>query len=303
MIEASANASTYRVGETLRGAQVAKQSGRETSTESFIEYLDGVEVRIIFRRARANHVDRTLIHIGFRDQVVARLRGIGRKVLFGKRRTLGPIREGLLQFRFHGSRIEIAYDPEDDVVGMHIGVVPLDQVLLGDGGDGRVLRIAAVGIVGPVGEPRDLAPDDAVDVIVAPRNRVECIALGKLEFIGAKRRILQQVHEDFEDIVKVALQARPADGGGINAAASFDFGGAGFEVVVELIAGLRFRSACAPDFSVHVGQADFASRFEPGTTANAGDAINQRQLMIFLQEDDHAVGKNHTFGFRSMEIR
>ena len=44
---------------------------------------------------------------------------------------------------------------------------------------------------------------------------------------------------------------------GIRTAAGFDFRGANFEEVVELIAGLGLGAAGAPDFTVDVDQAGF----------------------------------------------
>ncbi len=76
--------------------------------------------------------------------------------------------------------------------------------------------------------------------------------LREVEFVGAEFGILQQVGEDFEDIVEVTFQATQADGGGINTAAGFDFGRTHFQKIVELIAGLGLGAASAPDFAENI---------------------------------------------------
>ena len=80
-----------------------------------------------------------------------------------------------------------------------------------------------------------------------------------------------------------------ADGGGVGAAAGFDLGGADFEEVVELVAGLGLGAAGAPDFAVDVDRPVFVGRLVDRTATDAGRAVNQRQFVILLQEDHHAV--------------
>ena len=62
-----------------------------------------------------------------------------------------------------------------------------------------------------------------------------------------------------------------------------------FEEIIELVAGLSLGAAGAPDFSVDVDQSRFVAGFVDRSAANAGGAINERQFMIFLEEDHHAV--------------
>src|SRR5580704_18765960 len=122
---------------------------------------------------------------------------------------------------------------------MNVGAVPCDEILAGDGGDGGILRLAGIGIVLTISQPGGFTGRDAANLIVAPRDAVFCLLLSKLDLVGAEFRILQEVGEDFEYIVEVALQAAQSDGGGIGTAAGLDLGGTHFEKVVELVAGLR----------------------------------------------------------------
>ena len=62
--------------------------------------------------------------------------------------------------------------------------------------------------------------------------------LRQIELVGAEFGRAQQVNEDFENVVEVSLQAGERNGGGVGVAVGFNFGGADFEVVVELVAGL-----------------------------------------------------------------
>ena len=74
-----------------------------------------------------------------------------------------------------------------------------------------------------------------------------------------------------------------------------------FEVIVELVAGLRFGAASTPDFAIQRDQPDLPGRFGARTPTNAGHAFNQRQLMIFLQEHHHTVLELNPFGFLGMK--
>ena len=98
---------------------------------------------------------------------------------------------------------------------------------------------------------------DFADLVVAAGDAVVFFFLGDVDFVGAEFGIPQHVDEDLEDIVEVGLQAGEADGGGVWAAAGFDFRGADFKEVVELIAGLGLGAAGAPDFAVDIDQAGF----------------------------------------------
>ena len=73
--------------------------------------------------------------------------------------------------------------------------------------------------------------------------------------------MLQQIGEDFENVVEVAFQAGQADARGIGPAAGFHFRGAHFEEVVQLIAGLGLGSTGAPDFAEQFDESDFSRGF------------------------------------------
>ena len=173
-------------------------------------------------------------------------------LFFGTLRTFRPRIESLAQPGFHGDGVEVTGDAENDVVGVNVFVVPVDQVLARDGGNGRVLRHAGVGIVGAVGQLDGFALGNFADLVVAAGDAVVFFLLGDVDFVGAEFGILQHVDEGFEDVVEVTFEAREVDRRGVRTAAGFHLGRADFEEVVELIAGLGLGAAGAPDFAVNI---------------------------------------------------
>ncbi len=139
--------------------------------------------------------------------------------------------------------------------------MPIDQILPRDGGDGRVLGLASVRIVRTVGQLLRLTANDSAHIVITTGNGVVHFFLRQIDFVGAEFGLAQQVIERLENIVEIALQARPRDGGRIGVAAGLNLGGANFEVIVELVAGLCLGSASAPDFAVNVEHADFVRGF------------------------------------------
>ena len=146
------------------------------------------------------------------------------------------------------------------MIRMNVGFVPVEQILAGDGCDGGILRLARIGIVGTVGQFAGFARSNCSDLIIASRDAVVGLLLCEVELVGTEFGILQQIGEDFENIVEIALQTRQADGGRVRAAAGFYFSGTHLQEVVELVSGLRLSAACAPDFSKDANQPNFGSR-------------------------------------------
>ena len=178
------------VGQAALGANVVEQARGEAAAEGFVEHVDRVVVGIVARGAEPDHVNVALVHVIFRDQVVA---GLGRRVLhiiLRKRRTFRPGVECGAQAGFHGGGIEVAADAENDVVGMNVAAVPVDQILTRDGGDGGVFGHAGVGIVGAVSQLDGFAVRDFADVVVAAGNAVAFFLLRDVDFVGAEFRIL-----------------------------------------------------------------------------------------------------------------
>ena len=76
MPEIGANAAADAVGEAALGANVVEQARRKAAAESFVENADGVVVGIVARGSERDHVNVALVHILFRDQIVAGLGGL-----------------------------------------------------------------------------------------------------------------------------------------------------------------------------------------------------------------------------------
>src|SRR6266851_5177718 len=79
------------------------------------------------------------------------------------------------------------------------------------------------------------------------------------------------------------------------------------EMVVEsavlLVAGLALGASGAPDFAVDIDQADFVSGLGAGAAANPGYAVDERQFVVLLQKDDHAIRQDKAVGFLGMKRR
>src|SRR4029077_18576514 len=175
--------------------------------------------------------------------------------------ALGPGFEGGAQSGLHGRRIEIATYAENDVIGVNILLVPVDQVLARDRSDGGVLGHACVRIIGTVSEFGGLTVSDPSHIVVSPGDAIFLALFGDIDLVIAEFRILQYVLESFENVVKVALEAGEADRGGIRSWASFHLGGTHFEKIVKLVAGLGLGAAGTPDFAKDVDKARLIRRF------------------------------------------
>ncbi len=220
-----------------------------------------------------------------------------------RHRTFRPRLECLTQTRFHRLGIEVAGDAEDDVVGINELLMPADQVLTCYRGDGRVFRNARVRVVFAVDDDAALASDDGVDVIVTAGNRGVHLPLGELQLVGTELGIVQQIEIHLEDGVEVALQAVERDGGRVGLIIGLDLGGARFEEIVHFVAGLTLRPASSPDIAVKIGEAGLVRRLVNRAPANASGCADQRQFVVGLKEDDHAVRQLNTRRLGRRECR
>ena len=254
-------------------------------------------------RTGRDHAHVRLIHILLINEIVAGLGGMGLDFRLGNRRSFGQTGEGVLQFLFHRSGIEVATDADDHVVGVDVFLMPGEQVIALDRLERGVLHLASVRIVGTVGKLGGLARGNRAGIVVAAGDRLGILLLGEVELVGAEFGIVNQIENDLEHVVEIVLEAGPSEGGRVNAAAGFDLGGAALEVIVHLIAGLGFRAAGAPDIAIELDETDLLRRFVTRSTANADGAVNQREFVIFLQENHQAVGQLDALGLSRMEGR
>ena len=110
-------------------------------------------------------------------------------LILRQRGTLGRGCKCGAQLGFHRGRIEIAADAENNIVGIHVGFVPIDQVLPRYCSNGGILGDASVGIIGAVCKSSGFALRDLADLVVSAGNGVEGPLLGDVEFVVAKLRI------------------------------------------------------------------------------------------------------------------
>ena len=160
--------------------------------------------------------------------------------------------------------------------------MPLDQVFARDRIHGVVLGDASVGTVRAIGERGGFTPGNLIGIVIAARDGGAHLPLGESKLVIAKSRIFEHVEHDVEDIVEVAFQARPGKAGGVESAAGFDFGSAGFKKIIEFVAALAGGPAGAPGLAIDANQPDLVSGFNPRAATNANGAIDEWELMVFL---------------------
>ena len=88
--------------------------------------------------------------------------------------------------------------------------------------------------------------------------------MASCELVGFEGGVEQEIDGGGEDGVEVALEARPADGGGGGAAGGLDRCGFGFELIVELVAVDGGGAAGAPGLAVDGDEADLVRRARRG---------------------------------------
>jgi hypothetical protein len=86
-----------------------------------------------------------------------------------------------------------------------------EEVVACDRGDRGVLRLARVRSVDAVAQLRRLAAGDALRLVVAARDGAVGLGLGEVDLLLAEGRVLQDVDDDGEDGVEVALQQLERD--------------------------------------------------------------------------------------------
>src|SRR6266702_6272569 len=150
-------------------AEASTHRLHDTRTEAAGEYLvhdaERVVVGIAALGAEADDLHVGLVHVFLVDEVNAGLRS-GEFAL--ERVDLGPVRkrlEDLAQLGFHFRGVEVAADGDDDVAGRDGAVVPLLQVVEGDGVDGGVFSLASVWAAGAVDDLGRFAARDRSCVV------------------------------------------------------------------------------------------------------------------------------------------
>ncbi len=291
------------VGEALGGSNVVKQAGRKSTAESFVEHRESKVIGILARDAERHHLNVALIYVGLVDLVVSRLGWFELDFWIGRRRAQGPRREGLAQTRLHLRRIKVADHAENNIVGVDVLAVPLDQILARDRRHGCIFGLAGIGIIRAIREFGCFPSCNLRGIVVAARDAVVHPLLRDFNLVGAELRISQQVGEHLKHVVEIFFQARPTYGCRIGASAGLDLGCALFEIVVELISGLGLGAAGAPHFAVDVHQPGLVCRNRALAAANASRAVDHRQFVVFLKKNHHAIRQLDSFRLLRVKCR
>jgi len=167
--------------------------------------------------------------------------------------------------------------------------VPGLEIGQGDRADGGELGLARVGAVDAVDQLVRFTPGDLVLVVVAAHDGSGLLLLGQLQFIRAELGMKQQIHGQRKDLVGVAFERVPGEGGGVIVASSLDVRGLGFEQVVHGVAVHFGRAAGAPCLPVKADQAGFRWSLIARAARDEHRAVDEGKLVVFLQKDHDAV--------------
>ena len=165
-----------------------------------------------------------MVHVGFFGKIDTWLRthhGNLRRII---RRGFWEGTESLAQAALHLLGIEIADDAKDDVVRSEMPRVPIEQVLPRDSCHRPILDLASIRTIFAIAELCSLAVGDAVDFVIAARNRRLEPSLRQRDFLFKKNWMLEHIKIIGKHLIEVLLQAIEIDGCGIHSSAGFDFG-------------------------------------------------------------------------------
>ncbi len=134
-------------------------------------------------------------------------------------------------------------------------MVPVEQILAGDGCNGRIFGDARIRIVRAIDELCGFASRDPSTSSLR-REMASKYSFCARSILSARNSgSRSRSSNTLKTSSKSSFRHEKRDGRGIGTAVGFDLGGADFEKVVELIAGLRLGAAGAPDFAVDIEHA------------------------------------------------
>src|SRR6185312_16241330 len=128
------------------------------------------EIRVVAPDAGSDHAHLALIHVILRDKIdpgFGRING-GFSLLI--RSAFGPAFKSGAQLLLHNSGIKVSGDAEDNVVGVNVPGVPVQQILTRNGRHRGVFSLARIRAVGPVAQLGSFARGDLVQIVVAARD-------------------------------------------------------------------------------------------------------------------------------------
>ena len=176
--------------------------------------------------------------------------GLGFALTFGNGGTGGLLRvprcEELFELRFHFGRGEIALHREDYVGREIIALVERFDVGALDVVERGVFHLPAVGSFGAVDQSGELALRNAVGIVIAARDAAAELGLDEIESVLAEGGAGEDIVESCRALRRSFLESGERDRSVAFADLAFDRGGDVFELLVDLVAGLR-RGAAAAD--------------------------------------------------------
>ena len=122
------------------------------------------------------------------------------------------------------------------------------------------------------------------------------------ELFRAEFGMQEQVHGERKDLVGIALERIPREGGGVFVARGLNVRGFGFEQIVEGVAVHFGCAAGAPGLSVETDEARLGGVLVARAAGNEDRAGDEGQFVIFLQEEDDAVLQLDAFGLLRLEF-
>src|SRR6185295_8586675 len=213
-----------------------------------------------------------------------------------------PIAEHFPQQGQHHGLVEISRDPQDHAVRMNRLPVKGDQIVSGDAGDGLDAAFTRRRMVRSVQELQKLAADDRTGVILPATNTFDSLQLGQFNPCRFKGGCLNQSLENLEPALHILAEYIERCRPGLPPDRDADIPGKLFEFFVDLLGRQPAAAAGPHDGTGQRSQADLICRVEPTARSYGRSHIDQRQLMVFKEIDDHPVLEHHAIRFGRGEL-
>src|SRR3990172_2517080 len=269
------------VGEPSLGADRLEETRGKAASKDLRHDGQGEVVGVVDAPSEMADANLRLVDVVFLHEGdgAASLRIDGRNGI-GGRLALRPGPKIPLHKGAHFGGIEVAPEPEEDPVRLEVVAMKQNEVLSGNGLDGRVLGNASVGTLRTVEKLRELAAGDLRDVVVAARDRGALLDLRELDLVLRKSGVSHQLRQDLENERKVLFQSEDRGAPRGDADLRFDGGTGVLELPIDLLAGAARGAAGAKHLPEDAREPDLLLGLEARAGANQHQPLDLRERSI-----------------------